>query len=299
MALNDLLKSVAKQETSYVTGALDTYLIQHSLEANDRAIDVNAPSQIGKCMRSNFYARTQVSSDGSIDARLQRIFDNGTKTHERLQEYLTDMGILLCDEVPLINEEYNIQGHTDGILDLGNGEIGILEIKSINAQNYSALKDAKEEHKEQGLIYLYCLEERRKYLQRKYGNLYDMRMSRSLERLELKKRYSHIKSGRKHSAKEKIDFQLYLHDICDDILIDTEIPVTKVIFLYENKNTQELKEFVVERNVTTEHIISDILSRCETLNDYVIKREEPPREGSSKSCNVCRWCNYKNHCWIV
>ena len=85
-------------------------------------------------------------------------------THERIQNYLLEMNLLICDEVPLLNEEYNIQGHTDGFLDLPEDEVAILEIKSINDNQFNQLKDAKEEHKKQGLIYLYCAEERRQQL---------------------------------------------------------------------------------------------------------------------------------------
>ena len=40
--------------------------------------NVNAPSQAGKCNRANYYMRMQIGGDGSIDPRLQRIFDNCT-----------------------------------------------------------------------------------------------------------------------------------------------------------------------------------------------------------------------------
>ena len=45
----------------------------------------------------------------------------------------------------------------------------------------------------------------------------------------------------------------------DNILFHTDVPITKVVFLYENKNNQELKEFVVERNITTEPILTEVL----------------------------------------
>ena len=37
---------------------------------------------------------------------LQRIFDNGTCVHLRLQNYLLKSGVLLDDEAPLFNREY-------------------------------------------------------------------------------------------------------------------------------------------------------------------------------------------------
>ena len=158
MALKEMFQAMKKE--GYVTAPLDRYLFEQANKPNDRAVNVNAPSQAGKCNRANFYMRMQYEDDGSIDPRTQRIFDNGTYTHERLQSYLIDMELLLMDEVPLINDQYNIQGHTDGFLNLED-EVAILEIKSINDNQFTQLRDAKEEHKKQGLIYLFCAEERR------------------------------------------------------------------------------------------------------------------------------------------
>ena len=134
MALKDMFQAMRKE--GYVTAPLDRFLFEQANKPDDRAINVNAPSQAGKCVRANFYYRKQVEHDGTIDPRAQRIFDNGTKVHERLQEYLIDMDLLLMDEVPLLNEEYNIQGHTDGFLNL-DPEVAILEIKSINSRGFA------------------------------------------------------------------------------------------------------------------------------------------------------------------
>ena len=130
MALKDMFNAMKKE--GYVTAPLDKYLYEQANKDSDRAVDVNAPSQAGKCNRANYYMRKQYESDGCIDPRTQRIFDNGSKVHERLQTYLLDMELLLMDEVPLINDEYKIQGHTDGFLGLEDEEVAILEIKSIN-----------------------------------------------------------------------------------------------------------------------------------------------------------------------
>ena len=51
--------------------------------------------------------------------------------------------------------------------------------------------------------------------------------------------------------------------------------------------------------MTTEPILEDILSDYEYLNECCETGEVPEREGTSKSCNTCRWCNYKNTCWVV
>lgn len=294
MALNNLFKAMKNE--GYIIRPLDMYLMKKANEPNDRAVNVNAPSQAGKCNRANYYMRKQYDSDGSIQPRVQRVFDNGTYTHERLQKYLMDMFLLISDEVPLINEKYNIQGHTDGFLDLGHNEVGILEIKSINDGQFSQLKDAKEEHKMQGLVYLYCAEERRKYLKKTYSTLEEFRNSQDQRIEEYKSHYKHLKDGSIYTREQKVQNQVDLHLIADDILYGLDKPVTKVIFLYENKNTQDLKEFCVERNSTTEHILDEVLDRYNQLNYYCDHNELPPREGT-KSSQCCKWCNYCIECF--
>lgn len=295
MSLNNLFQSV-KQE-GYIIKPLDFFLEKQANADNDRAVDVNAPSQAGQCMRHNYYMRKQYDSDGDIGARTQRIFDNGTYTHERIQNYLLEMNLLICDEVPLLNEEYNIQGHTDGFLDLPEDEVAILEIKSINDNQFNQLKDAKEEHKKQGLIYLYCAEERRQQLRNKYKTLEEFYASQEERAEYYSSKYQHMKGGRKFTREQKIQHEVDLNLICDDILFRTEKPITKVIFLYENKNTQDMKEYCVERSTVTEHILIGVLNEYQALNEYCGEDELPPREGTSKSCQTCRWCDFKLECW--
>ena len=296
MSLKNLFQAMRSE--GYVTAPLDRFLFEQANKPNDRAVNVNAPSQAGKCNRANYYMRKQYDSDGSIDPRTQRIFDNGTYTHERLQAYLIEMELLLMDEVPLINDQYNIQGHTDGFLNL-NDEVAILEIKSINDNQFSQLKDAKEEHKCQGLIYLYCAEDRRIWLHETYKTEEEFNASYDDRYKYFEEHYQHMVDGRKFTREQKIENEVMLNMLSDNILFHTDKPITKVVFLYENKNNQELKEFVVERNLTTEPILLGVLDRYEILNKCCENDEVPDREGTSKSCNMCRWCNYKNECWIV
>ena len=295
MALKEMFQVMKKE--GYVTAPLDRYLFEQANKPNDRAVNVNAPSQAGKCNRANYYMRMQYDNDGTIDPRTQRIFDNGSGVHERLQNYLLEMELLHMDEVPLINDEYNIQGHTDGFLNLED-EVGILEIKSINDNQFSQLRDAKEEHKKQGLVYLYCAEDRRIWLHEMYKTVEDFNASWNERYAYFEEHYQHMKGGRKYTREQKIENEVMLNMLADNILFYTDKPITKVIFLYENKNNQELKEFVVERNMTTEPILEEVLEDYAYLNECCENEELPPREGTSKSCNMCRWCGYKNECFI-
>ena len=87
------------------------------------------------------------------------------KTAEALQE-TGNIKIIALDKTGTITKGEPVV--TDII---GDDEVAILEIKSINDNQFSQLRDAKEEHKRQGLIYLYCAEERRKYLPDLRGNV--------------------------------------------------------------------------------------------------------------------------------
>ena len=82
----------------------------------------------------------------------------------------------------------------------------------------------------------------------------------------------------------------------DYVLYNTTRPINKVVFLYENKDNQELKEYVVKRDDT---ILEGTLDKYERLNLACENEEIPEREGTSKSCATCRWCNYKTECWVV
>ena len=296
MAIKDMFSAMKKE--GYVTAPLDRWLYEQANKPNDRAVNVNAPSQAGNCNRANYYMRMQVDNDGSIDPRTQRIFDNGTHVHLRLQDYLISMGLLMMDEVPVLNERYNIQGHTDGLLDL-SGEVAVLEIKSINDNQFQQLKGAKEAHKHQGLIYLFCLEERRLWLHDHYKNEGEFNASYAERYAYFESRYQHMKSGHKFSREEKIRNEVMLNMLADNILFYTSKPITKVIFLYEDKNNQELKEFCVERSMATEPILTETLHNYEVLNQCCATHTIPPREGKSKSDSMCRWCDFKNECWVL
>lgn len=290
--LKNLYNSIKKE--GYIIKDLDQYLISLNAKDNDRALNVNAPSQAGGCMRANFYARTGVQPDGSIDPRARRIFNNGDHVHIRLQEYLEKCGKLLMDEVPLINEEYNIQGHTDGFLKLNAFDVGILEIKSINDNGFTQLKDAKEEHKKQAMVYVYCAECRRLYLKETYKSEAEFKKSVLVRRKYFAQRYSYFKDGSKYTAKKKQAMQVKLCLKADEILFNTPRPIDTVVFLYENKNNQELKEYAVKID---EEILNGVLNDYNNLNAHIQQGVVPDRVCPNKGCRESRYCNYRLECF--
>lgn len=299
MALKSVLSTLKSE--GYIIKKLDQYLLAMNDRDGDRRWDINSPSSASKCPRGIVYSRLGMESDANaIDARTRRIFDNGTETHERLQKYMMDEGMLKMDEVPVFLDRLQIQGHTDGLLELSRYELGILEIKTINTNGFSKLVDAKEEHKEQALVYMVCLEERRKWLKDKFSTEEELMAYLVSEEYHtfIENHYKHMEGGQKFSRGEKLQFKYEQHMKADRLLWNTPRPINKMIFLYEDKNTQELKEFTVKLD---EQLWADLEDKFEYINEFVAKKEVPPRpdEAKSKSCNYCRWCNFKTECWIV
>ena len=292
--------STLKNE-GYIIKRLDQYLLSLNDRDEDRRWDINSPSSASKCERAIVYSRLGYESDANaIDARTRRILDNGTDTHERLQKYMLDEGMLKMDEVPVFLDRLQIQGHTDGLLELSKYELGILEIKTINTNGFSNLLDARDDHKKQALVYMVCLEERRKWLRDKFSTE-DELMSYFISDeyyTFIENHYKHLKGGNKFSREEKLMFKYEQHMKADRLLWNTPRPINKMIFLYEDKNTQELKEFTVKYD---EESWANLEAKFKYINEYVAKKEVPPRpdEATSNSCSLCRWCNYKNECWIV
>lgn len=293
MGLNSLFQ-IAKQPKGVIK-QLDQFLLQQGagLEDGDRKSVCNSPSSSLGCCRANYYQRQGIQRD-VVEPRLRRIFDNGTEVHNRLQRYFHKMGLLLMDEVPLINDEYEIQGHTDGIITLtGNPSVcEILEIKSINTHQFSKLKEPKLEHRAQAQVYIFCSEHHRKLLQEKYPTHAEFKKSEFKRRLHYRKYYLHLKTGSNYTRSEKIRNKVNQHIQMDNILYNVTKPITKAVVLYEDKNTQDMKEFLIELDNT---LMDEVLEKFKISNEAWEKQELPCRECKSKSEG--RWCSYVRHCF--
>lgn len=86
---------------------------------------------------------------------------------------------------------------------------------------------------------------------------------------------SHIRQG-----------QLYLH--CTGL--------SEIIFIYEWKPTQEVKEFKVSYQ---EEIVQPLIDKCKYVIDHLDRGEIPeqPDWASSSTCAGCKYCPYKKECW--
>lgn len=349
MSLKNLFATRQKRQSGAISLAsrIDAFVIKKQDWENDRAPNVISPSSASACVRE--LVMTRFLPRAHVDPRVQRIFDNGTDVGIRYQNYLRYAGALLQDEVPLYNEEYNVQGHADGLVyALGNvpkswwGEaivlkwnekwkraywepqfpkiyevlkdvyfksVEVLELKSINDKQFRALKDAKEEHKDQAMTYVWLAEERRHFLLKKYPTWEEFVRSHDERMKEHERRYKFLPPDKRH---------LKCLECCltDAILYRAQNPVNRVIYIYECKNDQEFNEFtvkfdperlkrlkkkykIVEKHVKRIRAIRRITGLPVDFSKKIYRNALPPmpEEATGKTCDYCKWCELRDYCY--
>lgn len=295
MALKNLLETM-KQE-GYIVKKLDQYLLSLNERDANRRWDINSPSSASRCSMEIIANRLGLNKGQSeVEPRVRRIFDNGTNTHERLQRYMMKQGMLLLDEVPVHLDRLQIQGHTDGLLDLGRKEIGILEIKTINTHGFAKLTEAKQEHKEQASVYLVSLEERRRMLRTECTSEEELReffLSKEYQSF-IKEHYGHLEDGKTFSKSDKLFKKYEIMMKADTILWSASKPITKMVFLYEDKNTQELKEYTFMHDKA---LWDRLDGKFTYINEWVAKGEmpeEPFEPMTGVGARMCKFCGFKH-----
>jgi hypothetical protein len=118
------------------------------------------PSQLGKCMRAVFLSHFKAPEDepatGTDLLRGAVVLEFGTYVHVIVQNLCERAGILVSREVAIVDKVNRHLGHADGKIKVG-GEEYLLEIKTINARGYSALRAPHEAHKKQVHAYMRSL----------------------------------------------------------------------------------------------------------------------------------------------
>lgn len=250
-----------------------------------------------------------------ITPQNQAWFDVGTALHSMVQERLGNAGVLwgnwICNrwcldercthvgfkpddrvcpkidtrkpqweycELPVVDEELNIGGSTDGVCVLPIGKY-VFEFKTANTNTYDTLVEPLEIHKEQSMWYLDILS----------------RKDRELEKM----------------------FMLLQADGIDtaENLSVVRMPFRGVIILYMNKNDQSLREFIVdyhtkvhlpakvriedEEDLTVKEVIEEKKILLKETLVHMEKGTLPPKLDVciSKSCARARRCNASNVCF--
>lgn len=163
--------------------------------------------------------------------------ENGTSFHNRMEAIFEDMGIMIAPELSLQDEELCISGRSDAII-----------------WNYLR----KEDDPDGPVISLYDLS----------GNL----IYEGPENYILLVEFKSIKDNQFHkltqkSPKPEHEMQLQLYFYLTGI--------SKGIVYYENKNTQKVKEYIIDRN---EEKMEQVTSRIRRLLDMARRKEIPPVE---------------------
>jgi hypothetical protein len=264
------------------------------IPADDRRSDVMHPSEMAKakwCGRHDYYRMTGLEPDYKGKAhsfRLMNTFDYGHTAHKKYQRWLSEMGILWgqwkcqngwCElsflgdgpecpecgdvseykEVPLGDPDLRMGGHSDGVVRLAEESNAMLEIKTVGITSLR--------------FEAYQLYERYAEEQWTPDELW-FKINRPFA--------SHVRQG-----------QLYMHMARKKF---PHLDIQEIIFLYEWKLTQDVKEFVVPYNRDT---ISDILDTAEVVAEHVARAEGPPPrpDWADIEGKACGDCEYRSTCW--
>lgn len=201
MSLENLFKA-RTQSKGILVPLLNEYLLLEGKKPSGRTTGVFHPSEISGffCPRQWVIKerhRAELPADDILPG-LMRVFEIGHRLHDMMQDFIGSMGLMYgtytcvkCDtdhlgfrpesctkcgakrfdygEVSVDDDDFHIDGHTDGIVVIGDihspfrkPKKYIFEFKTINSMGFKALRKPLEAHREQGSIYLVTLEKARK-----------------------------------------------------------------------------------------------------------------------------------------
>ncbi len=116
---------------------------------------IHPSSAYGDCSRKYYYMFNGEPASYAREKNkpsLQRIFDVGHYWHLYTQLHLKHIGVIIREEVDVHDEDLGVTGHADAEIKF-RGQIGGLEIKSMNTFQFSKLKAPLDKHKFQANIY--------------------------------------------------------------------------------------------------------------------------------------------------
>ena len=127
-----------------------------------------SPSSIGHpCYRKIYYDYWKFEQDTPFDPKSEIILSMGSKLHEMVQDWFRDSSVYIPHkntkykydvEFPVTAPDLLIRkGKLDGILKIDN-KLWVLEVKTIHDIGFDFLTEPKEDHKMQGMLYVYLFE---------------------------------------------------------------------------------------------------------------------------------------------
>ena len=219
------------------------------------------PSDLGmESLRRIFYSYMRVDPDQKIEAKLKRIFDTGDAYHDMMKTWVKDMGILIeykdpeTGEIPIDkwsgkpNSEFPVNIVE---LEVKNGKIDaiLLVDGKIWIGEFKSAKDSKWQPIDEPM-------DDHAMQANTYVHLFEYCLQRG--------DYAHIKE------------------------LNGFTEVEGVIYLYINKDTSELKEYVCEKDSSD---LDPIVKKIVKIQEYREKKKLPPC-----ACNPKAWCPYNKKC---
>lgn len=258
----------------------------------DRDMTFVHPSEMTKetwCARVPYFRISGATSSGpqEISFQLANVFAEGHSIHRKYQTWLWDMGVLwglweclecgdtfydlspaFCHcggdlryrEVPLWSERHHLIGHADGAVLCEDGKVRLIEIKTVGVG--TVRMEAPTLHKK-----------------------YSDGSSKSIDQLwqSIKRPFpSHLKQG---------NIYLAVAPECHEFLADTD----EIIFIYEWKPTQAVREFVIKHRPEAVH---ELLEDARSIKAS-LKANTPPERPywAAEAGPVCKKCEYSAPCW--
>lgn len=269
--------------------ATHPYMIKKASE-NNRRYDIFHPSAWGGCLRKVAYQYYNdkehffEKKSSNVDVRVERIFDNGHGVHSRWQKYLDCSGILrgcwkctnpMCGKVYGEEEKIGIFNPLRTIPDWhcsncgNNSDLSYeeLRVKSDPVYNFDGHCDAVVDMSNTP----YAKNNNQDLIVVDFKSMKDEYFSEITE------------SKSKHEHVVQVNIYMWILDLHASIV------------LYENKNTQAVKEVFVPRD---EKLIDKIKEQAIWMRNVLNKGKLPNRpDGSSPSRIPCRFCEFLQYCW--
>ena len=233
------------------------------------------PSSAGMCSRRIVYQMMGFPGDDP-DGRLLLIFENGNYYHNRIETVLGNTGLLIAPELSFKKEEWRISGRSDAVIynflphESSDNIITLTEPIYQLDDSGEAVRDEDGHRIETGTKTLFT------------GPDNDIMI------VELKSisdsGFKYLdRTGGKDTHKKQLQLYMYLTGIKIGML------------LYENKNTQEMKEYILPYDpVLAQEVVDQII----LVNKCVDEGTFPDKEYDQLSFE-CRYCPYSNICWPI
>jgi CRISPR/Cas system-associated exonuclease Cas4 (RecB family) len=287
------LRDLTVDDNTVILKSIQRHVMQRANEPDpDRRTDILHPSDMSKaawCWRHDYYRIINTPLDpksSSPSFNMESIFEEGHSIHDKWQTWLHEMGWLYgvfqcrechhrwwalspmsCDncgsqrrpkyrEYPLAAEELNVAGHSDGGIIKPGEPLRLLEVKSLSIGT----------------------------LRFEAPDLFQMYQ----DNVSLTQIWSKIQRPFPSHGRQG---QMYLW-----LVNRLGIPVNEIVFIYEWKPTQAVKEFVMKYNPKT---IQRNLTAIEWVAE-ALEVERPPKRphwAEDEDSRNCKSCVYRSTCW--